>query len=757
MRGLLRGLVVVVATMGLAGGARAAEQVVNGGFDADTAPWWATQNLTMEIRDGELCTAVPAPTVNPWDVIIGQDGFTLVQGEGYTFSFRATGDPQGPVRALVQMPRDPYTSYVSATPTVTTDGELVTVQFTSPVDIEDAQIVFQVGGSTTPWTLCLDEVSLEGGTEVAAYMPDTGPRARVNQLGYLPDGPKKATIVTDAADPLPFEVKDASGAVVFSGTTMPRGMDESAGVAVHTADFSAFDATGEGFTLSADGEESYPFAIDPDLYDALRIDALSYFYPVRSGIEIDPAVAGEGYGRPAGHVGIAPNKGDTAVPCQAPESSERAYGEPWTCGYTLDVAGGWYDAGDHGKYVVNGGISVAQLMTAYERATHPSADSAWLGGFDDGSLRIPEHGDGNTPDVLDEARWELEFFEKMFVPQGEPLAGMVHHKIHDNEWTGIPLMPHLDDKVRELHRPSTAATLNVAASFAQAARVFRDLDESFAERMLEKAVVAWNAALANPALHAPVEDGNSGGGPYNDDDVSDEFYWAAANLWMTTGEEQYLSYLKSSPHWEGDVFGPGGFDWGHVAGFARLQLARGDYGAAAADMEMFNTSVVAAADRFLATQAAQPFGHPYAPPSGLYDWGSTHLVIQNALVMATAYDITGDRKYRDGALEAMDYVLGRNALNMSYVTDYGTTFSQNQHSRWFAHQANAALPHPPKGSLAGGPNSSIQDPVAQQLFAAQGCAPQACYVDHIESWSTNEITVNWNAALSQMASWLADL
>jgi endoglucanase len=173
------------------------------------------------------------------------------------------------------------------------------------------------------------------------------------------------------------------------------------------------------------------------------------------------------------------------------------------------------------------------------------------------------------------------------------------------------------------------------------------------------------------------------------------------------------------------------------------------------DAEAVRASVLAAADAYLETQAAQPFGHPYAPPEGIYDWGSTHLVLQNALVLAAAYDLSGDEKYRSGALEAMDYVLGRNALNLSYVTGYGTVFSQNQHSRWFAHQANADLPHPPKGSLAGGPNSSIQDPVAQALFAAKGCAPQMCYVDDIESWSTNEITINWNAALSQMAGWLA--
>ena len=124
------------------------------------------------------------------------------------------------------------------------------------------------------------------------------------------------------------------------------------------------------------------------------------------------------------------------------------------------------------------------------------------------------------------------------------------------------------------------------------------------------------------------------------------------------------------------------------------------------------------------------------------------------VVMASAYDLTGHRRYRDAVLEGMDYVLGRNALNLSYVTGYGEVSSQNQHSRWYAHQLDPALPHPPVGSLAGGANSSIQDPYAQSKL--KGCVAQFCYIDDIQSWSTNEHTINWNSALTRMASFVAD-
>ena len=102
----------------------------------------------------------------------------------------------------------------------------------------------------------------------------------------------------------------------------------------------------------------------------------------------------------------------------------------------------------------------------------------------------------------------------------------------------------------------------------------------------------------------------------------------------------------------------------------------------------------------------------------------------------------------------MDYIFGRNALNQSYVTGYGEKASKNQHSRWYAHQLDPKLPNPPRGTLAGGPNSQLQDEVA--AAALKGCKPQLCYIDDIKSWSTNELTINWNSSLAWVSSFAAD-
>ena len=238
---------------------------------------------------------------------------------------------------------------------------------------------------------------------------------------------------------------------------------------MQTVDFSAYRKPGTGYTLTVDGETSHPFDISGTLYDRLRADSMQFFYAQRSGIAIDGDLIGDEYARPAGHLDVDPNKGDTDVPCQ-----------PGVCDYTLDVRGGWYDAGDHGKYVVNGGIAAYQLLNSFERTkTAETADGgAALG---DSTLRVPERGN-DVPDVLDEARWELDFLMRMQVPAGKPLAGMVHHKIHDKNWTGLPLAPQDDPELRELHPPSTAATLNLAAVAAQCARLFAPYDAAFAAR-----------------------------------------------------------------------------------------------------------------------------------------------------------------------------------------------------------------------------------------------------------------------------------
>ncbi|MGC4941961.1 glycoside hydrolase family 9 protein [Kribbella sp. DT2] len=698
------------------------ERILNGTFDTDSkSPWWSSGSTPSAVEGGRLCAQVPAGTVNVWDSMIGQDDIPVEAGQPYRLRVTASASRAVEIRAVVQLAGAPRTTVLNKPVAVGTTPKTFEFTATSTVTNDHAQVSFQAGGAGAAFTLCLDEISLVGGVVPPGGVRDFGSPVRVNQLGYLGNGPRRATYVTDALDPQEWRLLDAAQRVVSSGRTTPYGLDAAAGTRVQTIDFDRYRGSGQGYRLAVGNELSEPFDIGNGLYQPLRRDSLAYFYNNRSGIPIEAQYVGEDYARPAGHVGVLPNRGDTSVPCL-----------PGTCGYILDVRGGWYDAGDHGKYVVNGALAAWQLLDLYERsAQHLDR------GVADRTLRIPEAGNGD-PDVLDEARWEIDFLLRMQVPAGQPLAGMVHHKIHDVAWTGLPLLPSADPQQRYLYPPSTAATLNVAAVGARCARIYAVWDKALATRCLSAAEKAWKAASAHPSIYAP--DGGVGGGAYDDTKVSDEFSWAAAELFVTTGKASYRRSITTQ------LKAADGFSWQETGGLADLALARAPWRLPLLDQWKLRQRIASVADTYVAATRGQGYANPYLPADGKYVWGSNSAVANSAMILAVAYDLTWKSSYRSAALESLDYLLGRNAINQSYVTGYGERASRNQHHRFWAKSLDPALPSPYPGSLAGGPNSGLQDPVAQRNL--QGCAPATCYTDNIGSYSTNEVAVNWNSALA---------
>ena len=562
---------------------------------------------------------------------------------------------------------------------------------------------------------------------------------RLNQLGYLPQASKIAIVDSSDTSPLAWQVLDSAGNEVVHGTTRVKGPDPDSGDQVQWADFSALTRPGKGYRLVVEGEESYHFAIDARVYQPLKAASLAYFYHNRSGTPIEIPYAGAWqWTHGPGHLS------DANVGCIN------------DCGYRLNVLGGWYDAGDHGKYVVNGGISVWTLLALYERTKYLHGN---LAAFADGTQSIPENTNG-VPDLLDEARWELEFLLEMQVPMGQAKAGMVHHKIHDSSWTTLGRVPPEASKDRFLHAPSTAATLNLAATAAQCFRVWKDIDAAFGERCRLAAIRAWNAAQQFPAVYAPNY-ANQGGGPYDDGDVSDEFYWAACELYLALGSAELLDFVQNSPHHlkfptetgHEHVTQPTSMTWQSTAALGAISLAivpsaLGEQG----QTETLRQLITAAADEYLKIIEAQGYRVPLHPGSnGHYPWGSNSLVANNALVLSLAHDFTHQPKYLNGTISGLDYLLGRNPLNLSYVSGFGEHAFENPHHRFWAHQKRSSFPHPPPGALAGGPNSRLQDPTSSRL---KGCPPQRCYIDHVDAWSVNEVAINWNAPLVWIAAFV---
>ena len=490
---------------------------------------------------------------------------------------------------------------------------------------------------------------------------------------------------------------------------------------------------------------------------------------------------------------------------------------------SIDVSGGWFDAGDYGKYVVNGGISLWTLMNMYERSKMVGKADKF--GDDSSVMTIPENKNG-IPDILDECKIELDFFLKMMRDDG-----MVYHKAHDYKWTGLAVAPYdQNDNGKENKAPmrivkpvTYAATLNASAAFAQAARLFKDYDAAYAKTMEDAAIKTYAAAQKNykpftswggdtkgeggisaDIMYAPL-DQNKGGGPYGDTEVSDEFYWAACELYITTGDKTYYDELMK---YGTNAYGTdnakaleisttlvGGenngsfslFTWGTLNSVGSISLYVNsqdmlDKGLLTQDeVNTLKAQVLKAADSVLEVQNKSAYGIPYVGHNydttvwkydaatgkgdsqtlsleGGYEWGSNSMVINNSMALALAYDASKEVKYIDGVTTAMDYLMGRNPLEQGYVTGYGEHSTKYPHHRWWSGQLNSNdFPYAPYGVLSGGPNSNMEDPMVQgQGYKVGSIAPMKCYLDNVEAWSVNECTINWNSPLCWVASFLDD-
>lgn len=604
--------------------------IANGNFNNGTYGWQSSARGS--VQNGQYCIDVPEHTpAGNASYLSTTYKFLETKNDVYILNFTASSSSPHSIR--VQTPDPPLDPNIDRHVALSATPQFFSLTFSPANQAPNASLEFDLGGNAAATTICLSGISMKR-IDRSGYRQQVGPAIKINQLGYLVDGPKRATYVSNSTQSFGWSLINAAGDACASGTTVARAMDAASNQQVQIIDFTNFRSPGRGYMLKVGQDISYNFSIESNIYRGLYQDSLRFFYQQRSGIAIDGSLVGEQYARAAGHVQVPPNRGDVKVPCQTTPDSLTAYLEPWTCNYTLDVTQGWYDAGDQGKYVVNGGISAAQLMMAYERSSKSPL-------FADGSLLIPENNNG-LPDILDEARWELDFMLKMQVPANSApqlfngsmidMSGLVHHKMHDNQWTPLPTDPSQDPKKRELHRPSTAAALNLAAAGAIAARIYKPFDQAFATRCLNAATTAYAAAKRHPAIYGPGTDWDLGGGAYSDNDVSDEFYWAAAELYITTGRAQYAADLASNAYSSANVTTafsvPSGFSWGSVAALGRLDLAT--VSSQVVNHSAISHSVTAAADLYLDLQRNSSNGYGVLLES--FPWGSNSNHLNNIQV-----------------------------------------------------------------------------------------------------------------------------
>jgi endoglucanase len=157
-----------------------------------------------------------------------------------------------------------------------------------------------------------------------------------------------------------------------------------------------------------------------------------------------------------------------------------------------------------------------------------------------------------------------------------------------------------------------------------------------------------------------------GGGPYDDKNVSDEMYWAAAELYTTTKKDVYKDFLTKSPHFKSvpiasaDEGLPSPMSWGQTEALGTITLAVVPNKLPKEEIRAARKNIEAAADAYVDLIKGQGYRVPFKPGSKGFPWGSNSFVLNNMMVMALAYDFTKDAKYLEGVNEGMNYLLGRN-------------------------------------------------------------------------------------------------
>jgi hypothetical protein len=493
--------------------------------------------------------------------------------------------------------------------------------------------------------------------------PAPEPRLKVRLAGFDPAEPKRVVASAWGALPRSFEVVDSGGRIAARGSLRPDpDIDPESGERTARGDFSSLRAPGEYRIRAAGFGESRKFFIRGGLAQARLTDVLKTFYLQRSGLPI-LQVHVAAFSRPAGH------PSDNALSMASGLEGKR------------DASGGWYRGSDYVKSVQ--GEAASWLMWAYELSPRL---------FPDGRGAVPE-GLNGVPDILDEARWHLEWMLKM-----QDASGQLSSSVEPGESAFLPGEDQTERQVRDDDDP--AATLEAAGTLAHAAVIWSRLDPAFSLRCQEASLRGWEAAKGGAnALRA------------------------AAPLFRLTGRQDFHDAIRASREWsEEDLL-----SWAHYGqarGTDSLLLGRirgGFFRWAGSLSRMSSTS---------------PWGALLA--GGEVPGGSNGLILRRAAGARLGAKVFGVGDDEALALrgKSLDYLLGMNPLGRSYVSGWG-----EGSIRWASSQiyANDALDPMPPGYVVSGPAAS------EGRFVS--AFPLKRHQDSLTDPATNRVSLDWNGML----------
>jgi endoglucanase len=527
-----------------------------------------------------------------------------------------------------------------------------------------------------------------------------------NQVGYMVDGPKMILVSPDVSEVI---VKEISGREVLRASAGTSNYWSLSGDSVRKVDLSGIDIPGR-YHLVMNGVEREIEVLNRPFTGVARA-AVKAFYYNRSGMAVD-SVFGGSWVRLAGHPDTTVYVHASAADANRPE------------GTVISSPMGWYDAGDYNKYIVNSGISTYTLL----RALQDFPDY-----FDQLRIGLPD-ADSVYPDLLTETLYNL----KWVLTMQDPNDGGVYHKLTTKKFEDF-IMPHEAIKKRFVVSKSTSASLDFAALAAHSAGIlccYEGLSE-MGEVALIKAVKAYDWALKNSESFY-FQPGNINTGAYDDDVLTDEWFWASAELFLATGDQKYLEAAKVYYQ------RPSVPSWNKVDALGVLSLLDVDFLSNDVWIQQLKTDFLALVDELVEVSKTSPYGISLSA----FEWGSNSSVANEAMLKLFACKLTGNNDYWHSALSDIDYLLGRNATGYCFVTGFGDQKVMNIH-----HRPSIAdgVVEPVPGFLVGGPNTVV---FADCPNANRSLFPAKSYVDLACSYSTNEIAINWNAPFVYLAGGL---
>ncbi len=525
-----------------------------------------------------------------------------------------------------------------------------------------------------------------------------------DQAGYFPESEKKA-VLPFACDS--FEITGLNGKVFFSGRTESFGFDSASGDEVCIADFSGLKEEG-CFRVSAGGRISASFRIGKNVYDGVLRDTAKAFYFLRCGCGLEKK-----------HAGIYSHAKCHCAPA-------RLFDDPGT---KLDVCGGWHDAGDYGRYVTAGACAAGHLL--YACKLFPKV-------FGKLELNIPE---SPLPDLLAEIKYELDWLLSM-----QRADGAVYHKATTMQHAPF-VMPEDDKAQMFVFHVSSMATADLAAVAALASGIYRPFDSEYSDRLAEAAERAIIWLENNPEFIGFVNPPGCNTGGYYERDADSNTFWAYAELYALTGREHYH---KSMLALADKGFPITALGYGELGGLGVLAYLLCEREKDEDTVRKFKAAVSERAEEL--KQLSEDCGYGVAMFPIDYCWGSSMNVMKNGMQLAMNDIINGDSSSRKYAERQLHYLLGTNALGISYVTGTGEFRCNYPHLRpAFADGIEECIP----GMVAGGANRRPGDPYAMEVIP-EGTPPMKCFADDASSYSLNEITIYWNSPTVFLLGYILD-